>query len=157
MASSPHPYSQHSNWLRRVLARRFGAARADDLVQETFMRLASWKSGAADHPRSLLVTIAVNAARDEHRKAMVRGGGNTARLEDVFESFEPSICADQLETLLLKQIIMSLPVLYRDVFVLSRFRGLTYEEIASHCGLSVKTVEWRMSKALALCADQLAK
>ena len=46
-----------------------------------------------------------------------------------------------MAALQLKEVILSLPAPYREVFVMSRFGALTYEEIAHHCGLSVKTVE----------------
>jgi RNA polymerase sigma-70 factor (ECF subfamily) len=55
--------------------------------------------------------------------------------------------------LLLKQIVLTMPVAY--VFVLSRFAGLTYDEIALRLNLSVMTLEWRMSKALLHCKHML--
>lgn len=150
-------YVQYGAWLRQKLALRFGAGRADDLVQETYLRIASRDAEQIRNPRAFLVTIAVNIARDQNRRARVRGAGNTVRVEDLSESIALSIEASQQHALLLKQVVLAMPELYRDVFVLSRFGGLTYEEIASHCGLNVKTVEWRMSKALAYCAAELEK
>lgn len=36
----------------------------------------------------------------------------------------------------------------RDIFLMHRIDGLTYEEIASHMGMSVKGVEKQIAKAL---------
>ena len=62
---------------------------------------------------------------------------------------------DQDAQLLLKQIIVALPPKLRDVFVLSRFGGMTYPQIAEQLNISQKTVEARMTRALALCVSQL--
>jgi RNA polymerase sigma-70 factor (ECF subfamily) len=152
-------YRNHSPWLRRALHRRFGWAVieiAEDLVQETYLRLAPRKAAVAIHrPRALLMRIASNLALDHFRRltidarAMERAGLGRSPAPSPHQSAEP------LAALELSEAILGLPEPLRDVFVLSRFGGLTYEEIADHFGLSVKTVEWRMSRALALCAARL--
>jgi RNA polymerase sigma-70 factor (ECF subfamily) len=146
-------YRRYAGWLARAMSMRLRSSpiEVDDIVQETYVRVARY--GAADaarHPKALLLRIAVNLARDQMRRNVVRGG--LAPPEDVERI---GIAPDQHETAQLKLAILALPPIYRDVFVLSRFTGLTYEEIASHVGISVKTVEWRMSRALQLCTARL--
>jgi RNA polymerase sigma-70 factor (ECF subfamily) len=143
-------YRQYSGWLGRVLTARFRATviEVDDIVQETYVRVARYEPEDANrNPQALLMRIAVNLARDHMRRNVVRGG---LAAQDDHEGPEPSTPPDQHHKALLKQIMMDLPPIYRDVFVLNRFTGLTYEEIASHVGISVKAVEWRMSRALAM-------
>jgi len=50
-----------------------------------------------------------------------------------------------------------LPEGCRTVFQLSRFEDLKYREIADRLGLSVKTVETQMSKALRILRTELAE
>ena len=151
-------YRRYAAWLRRILRRRFGdalAADAEDLVQEAYLRLAPLEAaGVVRHPRALLLQVATNLARDQLRR-VARGGGATARIEDVTETDEHGALADQDAALLLKQVVAALPPPLKDVFVLSRFAGMTNQDIADRCGLAVKTVEWRMTRALALIALQL--
>jgi RNA polymerase sigma-70 factor (ECF subfamily) len=55
----------------------------------------------------------------------------------------------------LQRAIGSLPEKCRNIFYLSRFEGLKYREIAAELGLSVKTVEAQMSKALKVLRKKL--
>jgi RNA polymerase sigma-70 factor (family 1) len=48
-----------------------------------------------------------------------------------------------------------IPVQYAEAFRMSRIETLNYEEIASKLGVSVRTVEVRVSKALLLLRDEL--
>jgi len=142
-------------WLRRVMARRMTAHDTDDLCQEVTLRaLSRVPESVVDHPRAFVGRVARNIVIDETRKLRVRGGSALA-LDDLDEASAPWLAPDQETTLLLKQVIMALPPLYRDVFILNRFTGLSYAEIAKQFGISVKTVEYRMSRALALCQAAL--
>lgn len=159
--SEPPPseqlYRRHAGWLGKILALRFRASAldVDDLVQETYLRAARYADvEIRGHPRALLLKIAVNLARDQLRRRVVRGG-LAVPLDETSEAELGAHLPDQHYQLELKQAVLALPPRYREVFVLSRFTGLTYDEIASHLGISVKTVEWRMSKALAKCAARL--
>jgi RNA polymerase sigma-70 factor (family 1) len=56
----------------------------------------------------------------------------------------------------INQVIDSLPERCKEVFEMNRFEGKRYKEIAEILGISVKTVENQMSKALKILRDQLA-
>ncbi len=55
----------------------------------------------------------------------------------------------------LKKALEKLPADISKIFLLNRFEGLTYPEIASQLNLSVRMVEIRMGKALALLKQYL--
>lgn len=143
-------YRRHADWLARRLRRRVGPVEADDLVQETYLRIAPTDTAAIRHPKAFLLRVAMNLLRDKAR-------GDRRRSAAHDEASRGQDQVQQPDAVLLKQIIRSMPALYRDVFVLSRFGGMTYNQIAILQGVSVKTVEWRMSKALDHCARQLGE
>lgn len=146
-------YRRYATWLQRALRRRFGADVADDLVQEAYLKLAqSRQAKVIEHPKALLLRIAINAGIDRQRYAQRRTIAGLALAQDVSPGE-----SNHDDLLILKEAILGLPPILRDVFILSRFEGLTYGEIAERLGISVKTVEWRMSRAIALCANRLAE
>ncbi len=55
-----------------------------------------------------------------------------------------------------KDAIASLPDRCREVFQLSRVQGLKYQEIADALGISIKTVEAQMGKAIRVMRQRLA-
>ena len=139
-------YRTHGNWLYRFFRRRFGPQEAQDLTQETFVRVV----GAGieiRNPRAFLRQVALNTLRDQSRRAAVR----PVLVSDETTLLGAATPAELEQQLLLEQIVLALPPRLREVFFLSRFVGLTYVEIAGRCGISVKTVEARMTKALAMC------
>jgi RNA polymerase sigma-70 factor (ECF subfamily) len=139
-------YRTHGNWLIAFLRRRFDPQDAEELAQETYLR--ALRAGAAvRNPRAYLARVAVSAARDQVR----RRGARPVLVSDVARTEAAATAADQAEALLLKQVIAAMPPKVREVFLLSRSAGLTYEEIAHRCGVSVKRVEARMTQALAMC------
>ena len=141
-------YRRYAAWLNRRLRARIGPDDAADVVQETYIRIAPFADGGIAHPRAFLLRVALNLVRDDakHRRR---------RPSDADLQSPESEGAPQFDQVLLAQIIRSMPQLYRDVFVLSRFGGMTYPEIAQSLEISVKTVEWRMSRALEYCASRL--
>lgn len=58
--------------------------------------------------------------------------------------------------LVIKEAIDSLPVRCQEIFILSRYEMLKYQEIADKLGISVKTVEAQMSKALKIMREHLS-
>lgn len=146
-------YRRHSRWLARRLRRRFGDD-GDDFAQEAWRRLIAGygRSALIRHPRALLLRIATNTGLDS-----LRQGARRTRAEACGSAVPEAGEPPQDMTMLMEQIILGLPEPLRDVFVLSRFGGLTNSQIAERLGISPKTVEWRMTRALARCAAELRR
>lgn len=125
-------YRRYAAWLAERLKRNVGPEEAADLVQEAYVRVGA-RVHEVRHPKTYLLHIAMNLLRDEARRQTKRDGHR--------QSVGPDAHApEQVDRLLLKQIIAAMPALYRDVFVLNRFRGMTYAEIATAKGVSVNSV-----------------
>ena len=57
----------------------------------------------------------------------------------------------------IRETIDALPEKCREIFEMNRFDGLKYSEIATKLGISVKTVENQMSKALKILREKLMR
>lgn len=49
---------------------------------------------------------------------------------------------------MLRQALFTLPYRCREVYLLNRINGMSYAQIARHCGISAKTVEKHIACAL---------
>ena len=93
------------------------------------------------HQRIVMREATISAAAAESARAL---------------SAEDEMLGTELERAV-KLAIASLPERTREVFQLSRERGLKYSEIAAVLEISVKTVEKRMGQALAELRQRLAQ
>jgi RNA polymerase sigma-70 factor (ECF subfamily) len=120
---------------------------AEDIVQDAL--LATWRNRAAvDIPDGLPGYLyqacrnrALNHVRDRRR-------------QDGTMASDPER-AERVATGTPQHALARLAPGAREVFLLSRVRGLTYIEIAKVLDLSVKTVETQMSRALRALREQL--
>jgi RNA polymerase sigma factor (sigma-70 family) len=135
-------YLQHRPWLLAFLNRRFGSLVGEDLAQEAFVRtLAS--GSEMRNPRAFLAKVAIRAALEAAQRR--------PEVSLAYE-LETAVEPDAEQALMLEQAILALPAPIRDVFLLSRFGGLSNVEIAKRCNLSVKRVEARLTEARRRCA-----
>ena len=137
-------------------------ALAADIVQETYVRLASrGLSEAVRNPRALLYRVAGNLAIDQLRLQETRAKYVTAmplleNLPDGRPSAEAEIDAKQRLALLI-EAVEELPPRCRQVFVLRKFEDFDHAEIAETLGISRNMVEKHLRKALLHCAKRLKK
>ena len=114
---------------------------AEDLVQETFLRLWNNQEKAQNYEKlkSYLFMILNNLIIDEYRK-------NKMELVDPVEIKEES--AETNSNQEIHPYILELKQDIQNVFLLNKYSGFKYTEIAEILDISIKTVESRMSKAL---------
>lgn len=147
-------YRAHALALARRFRRRSSGPDAEDDVQTAFVNILHHPPAVVRSPRALATTATLNAQRDRMRRSSSRISQASVAFEELVPA-ELIAYPEQEYRLLLKQIVLSLPVPYRDAFILNRFQGLTYEQTAEVLGVSAKTIEYRISKALTHCQAAL--
>ncbi len=126
-------------------------------MQHAFVRLAERGAGTIHAPRAYLGQAVKNLVRDRYRSAARRGENDHHSLDEVeLAGSDQSACLEARDRLRrIERALEKLKPLTRQIFLASRVDGYSYAEIAAETGLSVKSVEKQMSRALKLLARDL--
>jgi RNA polymerase sigma-70 factor (ECF subfamily) len=150
-----HWYPRLAEYALRLLDSRDAA---EDAVQEVFVAL--WKGRERlPEPDSLagyLHRAVRNRALNQLRGR--RTAGRWLSMQDPEPQIEPEAdtgLADRELDAAYRAALAELAPRGREIFLLSRERGLTYSQIAETLGISVKTVETMMGRALAALRARL--
>ena len=136
---------------------------AEDLVQDVFFHL--WKNNSTldlvENMSSFLFTSVKNKAFEHiradkaYKKAL--SGYKEGGIQDKIDPDMSSLTQKYMGLERLSSLMRHLPPKCRNVFALHKLNGLTYAEIAASEGISIKTVENHMIKALKILRTEYAK
>lgn len=151
---------QHRQELARFLSRRVSCQEtANDLLQDLFLRLVNVKSTEPIHnPRAFLYRVAANLATDHLRRQQADpfGWADQEAMAVATVSASPEQHFLNMQELdLCEQTLRQLSPLCLKIFMMSRFDGLTHQQIADELGISASWVEKNIIKALKQCKHAL--
>lgn len=155
-------YASEQGRLKRLVKRMVGnRTTAEDVVQQAFVKLmaAAGHGDLANCPAYLTRTarnLALNHLRDASRRAEV--GLPDGELEAIADG-RPSPETEAIYRCELRRVlaaVAALPRRRREAFVLHKFEGLSYDEIAARQGISRNTVISQIVSALVDLDRQLA-
>lgn len=131
-----------------------------DTVQEVFTRIWEKREKLQDDTRIksyLYMAVrnqAINVLRKEERVQWVNEEQEMEAMAPREESTMKKVEEKDLQSRLQKALD-AIPPKCRQVFELSRFEGMSYQQIAEAMEISIKTVENQMSKALQIMRKEL--
>ncbi len=146
-------YYRYYGEIKGFIRRKFGLDEeaARDLLQEVFARI--WeKRGTLDPEKSIrafLYQIARNRCIDQLRKSGREVNLSLAEYEALVADVP-----DDLQ-MLVQQAVNQLPAPLREVVVMKWIEGRKYKEIGQILGISPRTVEQRMGKAMKILLQKL--
>jgi RNA polymerase sigma-70 factor (family 1) len=129
---------------------------AQDIAQDTFLKIWEKKNEIKiETVKNLLFTIANNLFlnRIEHQKVSFKFATSYSR-NNLVEAPDFELEMKEFDQRL-QRALADLGEKKREVFLMNRIDGFTYNEIAGNLGLSVKAVEKRMEKALAFLRKRI--
>lgn len=145
-------------WLMRA---RLGLEDIDDVIQESYCRLAGLASTAHIHdPRSYFFQVARNVALEQVRRASVVRIDCVEEIEKLgFASDLPSperVLAGREELRRIRDLINTLPARCRRIFELRKIQGMPQREVSRILGVSEHIVENDSAKGLRLILSAIS-
>lgn len=152
--------TEHSRLMRLIRRVVGNPATAEDLVQDVFVNLLRGNGlSGADNSNSYLARCATNIALDHMRRERARARYmSPVEISDTQASLAPlqdAVLQGRQELDLLRRTVDTLPPKCRVVFLLSREHGLTMKEISARIGISERTVEKHILRAMTACRAAL--
>lgn len=142
---------------------------ANEIVQDTFIRIWESKSGldAEQSLKSYLYRSVHNNCINFIRKKQLNKKLTEEYMSEVLQRIEmldrdfnesrfDQLITDELE-LTIQKSIDKLPEQCREIFLLSRYSDLTYQQIAKKLSISVNTVKTQISRSLQKIRENLKK
>lgn len=158
-------YDRYHRQLYRYILYRIGnSAKAEDLLQDVYVRLWKYRKNITrENFPSYLYSIASSLLNNKVRRRNIELEYIQRKRESLSDETDLDILgmSDEInkqKLKLLEECINTLPEKQRATLLMNRSEGLTYEEIATYLELSQKAIEKRISKAydlLRMCMEKL--
>lgn len=136
---------------------------AEDLVQETFLRLLKYRGKAPDAFRPWVFRIIHNLMRDHFRSAFIQremqfdpDGERPKKWQIEGETVENIVFHEDLKTKAIF-LLQNLPLPQREVIILRFYHDLSLEEIAGVTGVPLGTVKSRLYRGLQMARKILER
>lgn len=146
--------------LRAFFSRRAHVDDVEDLVQEVLLRIQKRKAGGTvDNYEGYLFEVAANVLVDRSRRDKTRRRREHRELTEfdhpVDEISPERVLQGREKVARMLQALDELPERTRHVFVLARFEGLSYKDIAKTFDISVSAVEKHVMKGFRHLTERL--
>jgi RNA polymerase sigma-70 factor (ECF subfamily) len=152
-------YAEFHARIYNYLYRLAGRAAAEDLSQETWLKLARGAAGLRDDTElgAWLFTVARNAWLSHRRWLLVDAGRKRGiAVEPLPARPGPDDNAESRRRLLaLEHALASLPLTYREPLLLVGVEGLPQEQAAEVLGISHDALRQRLTRARAMLDERL--
>lgn len=132
---------------------------AEEIVQDFFVKF--WQKhqqiSLTDSLKAYFFLSVKNGSLNflKHKKVEEKYIQKMMTLADNHLAYDPDLYIDSELQVKLKNAIELLPEKCREIFIMSRIKGLKNEEIADQLSLSKRTVETQISKALKVLRHEL--
>lgn len=154
-----HAFDLYYEPVRNYLYYKCGQAElAEDVAQDAFVKL--WETRDRIDKSSLkayVYTIAGNLLINHLKRDQLKFRFLNLQVEKSDKATPEYLVEMQEFDRKLQDALAKVPDGAREVFMMNRVDGLKYHEIGERLGLSMKAVEKRMSKALAILRSEIDK
>lgn len=147
-------FRSEGRWMQRRAARIVGSAQAADVVQDTFERIWERARDSVSLTPAYLARCLRNASIDHYRRESRHAALPDQILAEQWavEAVDPQDAVIASQALgQLQAALAAMPARRRQIFLLNRSHGCTYDEIAAALDLSYSTVEREIARALVDC------